>query len=178
MEIFEVNIHTNADDNCLRNVVNYPIKGKEILSKGYGVSPYDTNDAVMQMKKPAEYWENTDKTPICHDVISFTREIAPTAEKALELAEKIFAPYIDDHLTLIGVHEEERGPSAFHTHIVFSPTNINDGSMMNSDNSGLFPIAQRVADITGQKCRLVVKPEDKKKKEYHTVFYPHMQSND
>lgn len=178
MEIFEVNLHTTADDERVWRVVNYPIKGKEVAAKGYGVTPYDTDSAVMQFKKTAEYWGNTGKTPVYHDVLSFTAETAPTPEIAMKLTEEIYSDVIKEHLDLMGAHEEERGPSKYHVHQVYSPTNFNDGSMMYHDNSTLFPIAQKVADVTQQPCRLVVKPEDKQKKEFHRVFYPHKNTTD
>ena len=172
MEIFEVIKHTHADNQCFERVVGYPIKGKEVIAKGFGVTPYDKKAAIMQMRAVAEYWGNTWKTPICHIVLSFTRETAPTAERALELALKIFAPYIPNHQTLVGVHHAVRKSSDYHVHVVYSPTNFRNGAMMRGDNTGMFPIAQSTANLTGQACKYVVKPEDKTKKEYHTVFYP------
>lgn len=173
MEILEVILHTTADDECLRNVVNYPMSGREEIVKGYGVNPHNTDSALMQFRKTAEFWGNTDKTPVYHSVLSFTKATAPTAERAMELTEQIYGPILGDHLAIIGSHEKERGDSDYHTHAAISPTNYNNGSMMCADNSTLFPIAQRMADITGEKCRLVVKPEDKSKKEFHHMFYPH-----
>lgn len=178
MEIFEVILHTTADDEGLRNIVNYPIKGDEVMVKGYGVTPYDTDSALMQFKKTAEYWGNEDKTPVYHYVLSFTKETAPTVERAMEITEEVFSGTKRNHLTLFCAHQKERGPSIIHTHTVQSPTNYNDGSMMYADNSTLFPLAQRAADITQHKCRLVVKPEDKEKKEFHRVFYPHKNTKD
>ncbi len=173
MEIFEVNLHTTGDNDCLRSVVGYPIKGNEVLSKGYGVTPHDTYSAALQFRKTAEFWGNEEKTPVYHDVLSFTKKTAPTAEKAMELTQEIFSAYLDDHLSLIGVHHKARGPSEFHTHTVISPTNYRNGKLMYADNSTLFPLAQHAADVMQETVRLVVKPEDKEKKEFHRLFYPH-----
>ena len=173
MEHLVILVHTNADDACIRAVINYPRKGKEVLKKGYGFTPYNTDDAVMQMMSTASYWGNLGKAPICHAVISFTEVTAPTPEKALMLTEKIFGIYLFNHLMLIGIHEERRGPSLYHAHVVYSPTNFVNGSMIKSGNGGYFPLAQNVANMTAQICRLVVKPEDKNKKQYHTFFFPH-----
>ena len=178
MEILEVMLYTNADDEYIRNVINYPIKGKEVFAKGYGVTPYDTDSAITQFKSVAEYWNNDTKTPLFHNVISFTNDTASTVERAMELTEKILEPVLNNHLTLIGVHDKEHGSSELHVHEVYSPTNIYDGSMMHADNSTLYPLAQRVADVTGQQCRLVVKPEDREKKEFHRVFFPHKNHKD
>lgn len=175
MEIFEVNLHTTGDCNCLNTVVGYPIKGNEVLSKGYGVTTHDPYSAALQFRKVAEFWGNECKTPVYHDVLSFTKKTAPTAERAMELTHEIFSPYLDDHLTLVGVHHKERGSSAYHTHTVISPTNYRNGKLMYADNSTLFPLAQHAADVMQETVRLVVKPEDKEKKEFHRLFYPHRQ---
>ena len=173
MEELVILIHTNADEAGIRAIINYPIKGNEVLKKGYGVTPYNTDDAVMQMMSTASYWGNLGKSPICHAVLSFTEVTAPTPEKALELAEIIFGIYLSTHLMLIGIHEERHGPSLYHAHVVYSPTNFVNGSMIKSGNRGVFPLAKNVADVTRRMCRLVIKPEDKSKKEYHLCFYPH-----
>ena len=172
MEILEVNIHTNGDENCLRNVVNYPISGEEVLAKGFGVTPYDSDAAFRQFRQTAEFFNNQGKTPVYHYMTSFTKETAPTAERAMELTQEIFEPIIKEHLTLIGAHNKARGNSCYHTHIVVSPTNYNDGSMLYANNAVLYNLACRVADATGQPCRLVVKPENKAQKEFHKMFYP------
>ena len=89
MEQLIILIHTNADEAGIRAIINYPRKGKEVLKKGYGVTRYNTDDAVMQMMSTASYWGNLGKSPICHAVLSFTEGTAPTPEKALELAEML-----------------------------------------------------------------------------------------
>lgn len=173
MEICEVILHTNGGKDYLVNGTNYPVKGNEVLSAYYGVNSYYKDKIAEQFYQTAKFFNNQDKTPLFHYVTSFTSKTAPTAEKALELTDKIFAPITENHLAVVGIHHKERGDSSYHSHTVVCPTNVYDGSMMYADNSTLFPIAQRVADVTQQKCRLVVKPEDKTKKEFHKVFVQH-----
>ena len=173
MEIFELILHTKGDENCLRNVISYPISGNEILFKGFGVNPYNSEAALLQFQKASNFWNNDGKTPVYHDVLSFTKETAPTAEKAMELTQLIFDPLLVDHMALIGIHQKKRGDSDFHSHTVFSPTNFRNGAMLHADNTTIFPLAQRVADITGQICLLIIKPEDRFKDDYRRKFYPH-----
>ncbi len=174
MEICEVNLHTNGGQEYLENAVKYPIDERRVLAKGFGVTTHDPDIAVMQFSKTARFYNNENKTPLFHYVLSFTKKTASSAEQAMELSEKIFKPITDDHLALIGIHNKKRGDSEYHAHVAISPTNYINGNMMYADNSTLFPIAQRMADATGQECRLVVKPEDKQKKEFHKVFKPHV----
>ena len=165
MEVCEVNLHTNGGQEYLENAVKYPIDERRVLAKGFGVTTHDPDTAVMQFSKTARFYNNENTTPLFHYVLSFTKKTASSAEQAMELSEKIFKPITDDHLALIGIHNKKRGDSVYHAHVAISPTNYINGTMMYADNSTLFPIAQRMADATGQECRLVVKPEDKQKKE-------------
>lgn len=172
MEIFKLILHTHGGYSYIDNAAKYPIDGRQALAKGFGVNPYDHKIAAMQFKKTGEYFNNQDKTPLFHFNPSYTTETAPTAEKAMEITEKIFEPYTSDHLTLMGIHQKERDTSSYHGHVMMSPTNYNNGSMLYSDNNTKFALAQRMADITGQPTKLVVRKENGKEWECPRIFVP------
>lgn len=172
METFKVILHTNGDKKCLYKVMKYPIDKDQLISEGFGVNPYDPKSAMVQFENTAKFWGNQDKTPIFHYMTSFTDETAPTAEKAMELTKKIFEPLTNDHLALMGVHNKERGKCSMHSHTTVSPTNINDGSMLYADNTTNYAMAQRMADITGQPTKLVIRKENKHEWECPKIFYP------
>lgn len=172
METFKVILHTNGDDKCLRNVVNYPI-GKDQLSKeGIGIDSDDSQNAAEQFKAVAQFFGNQDKTPVFHYMLSFTNESAPTAERAMELGKEIFEPITNSHLTAIGTHYKLRDDCSYHDHIVVSPTNIYDGSMIYADNTTNFAMAQRMADITGKPTQLVIRREDESEWTCERKFVP------
>ena len=159
MEVFKVIKHTNGDDKCLMNVVNYPIGKDQVLKEGFGIDPNDSKQAFMQFKKVAEFWGNQDKSPCFHYVTSFTSETAPTAKRAMELTKEIFKEITDTHLAETGTHFKDGG---YHNHTVVSPTDINDGSMLYGDNTTNYALAQRMANVTGEPTMLVVRSDDPK----------------
>ncbi len=164
--------HTHGDDQCLRNVVNYPIGKDQVLKEGFGIDPNNSRNAAEQFKAVGRFFNNTGKTPVFHYVTSFTKETAPTAERAMELTKEIFRPLTNTHLTSMGVHEKQREGSDFHAHTAMSPTNIYDGSMLYGDNTTNCALAQRMANITKQPTQLVIMKEDGTEKVYPVIFVP------
>ena len=173
MEIFKVIIHTHGGDRYIDNAINYVFDGRQECAKGYGVNPYDPDIAAMQMKRTARYFNNQNKTPLFHYVTSYSPETAPTPEKALELTDKVFSNITDSHQALIGIHSEKQAKSLNHAHTVVNPTDFNTGKMMYGDNSTNYSIAQRMADVTGQPTKLIVRKEDETEWECPRVFVPH-----
>ena len=173
METLKVIYHTNGDDKCLENVINYPIGKDQVLKEGFGIDPNDPYQAFQQFKKVAEFWGNENKSPCFHYVTSFTDETAPTAEKAMELTKEIFKDISETHLTAMGTHYKAHDGGTYHSHTVASPTNINDGSMLYGDYKTNYSLAQRVADITGQPTQLFEYKENGEEKKCPIVFVPH-----
>lgn len=172
METFKIILHTNGDDKCLRNVVNYPIGKDQLLKEGFGIDPNNSPNAFQQFKGIAEFYNNQDKTPVFHYITSFTEETAPTAERAMEIAKEVFEPITESHLAAIGTHFKKRDNCSFHNHAVVSPTNFNDGTMLYADNKTNFAMAQRMADVTGKPTQLVVRKEDGSEWKCPKIFIP------
>lgn len=173
MEYLKVIKHTNGDDKCLENVVNYPIGRDQFLKEGFGINPDDSYQAFKQFKKVAEFWGNENCTPCFHYVTAFTGETAPTAEKAMELTTAIFKDITDSHLAATGTHFKDREWNQYHNHTVVSPTNINNGSLMYGNNTTNFALAQKMANVTGQPTKLIIRKEDGTEVEVPQVFVPH-----
>lgn len=172
MEIFKVILHTHGGYPYIDNGSNYPIDRRQVMAKGFGINSYDSKIAAMQFKKTAEFHNNQYKTPLFHYNTSYTNETAPTPEIAMELTENIFEPYTSDHLTLIGIHEKIRSDSTFHGHTMMSPTNYHDGSMLYGDNKQNYLFAQRMADVTGHPCKLIIRSEDETEWTCPKIFTP------
>ena len=177
MEQIKIIKHTDGDDRCLENIVNYPIGKDQVLKAGFGIDYNNTKNAVIQFKKTAEYFNNENKTKAFHYMVSYTTETAPTAEKAMELTKEIFKPITDNHLAAIGIHEKDRDGGKYHSHVAVSPTDFRNGSMLYADNSTNYALAQRVADVTGEAVQLTVRydvPDCNKPKEWECkkIFIP------
>lgn len=173
METLKIILHTYGNEQCLQNVVNYPIGKDQVLCEGFGINPYNSYEAYMQFRKVTEFWGNQDKTPCFHYMASFSKKTAPTAETAMKLTKDIFADITASHLTAMGVHSKEREDSLNHTHTVVNPTNNFDGSMLYSDYKTNYALAQRMADVTGQPTKLIVYTENGEEKQCPMIFVPH-----
>ena len=108
METLKVILHTNGDDKCLQNVVNYPMGKDQVLKEGFGIDINNSKNAAFQFKAVAKFYNNQDKTPVFHYMTSFMNETAPTPEKAMELTKEMFKPITDTHLSVIGTHFKVR----------------------------------------------------------------------
>lgn len=172
MEILKVITHSHGGSNYINNGINYLFDERCVMSHGYGINPYDANIAAMQFKQNAKFWNNQNKNPFLHCMISFSQETAPTANDAMRLTDKIIESLTEDHFALSGVHNEKRAGSLHHTHNFISTTNFNDGSMIYADNATNYALAQRTADITGQPVTLVVKTEGGEEWECPQIFTP------
>ena len=172
METFKVIKHTNGSDRCLRNVINYPIGKDQVLKEGFGVDSENANSALKGFNGVTCFYDNEQKTRVFHYMASFTYKTAPTAEKAMGLTKEIFADITDDHLAAIGVHNKEREGGSYHSHTAVCPTNIHDGSMLYGDNDTNYALAQRMADVTGEPVKLVVRSDKGKDWECPVIFTP------
>lgn len=172
MEQIKVIKHTNGDRRCQKNVINYPIGKDQILEEYLGVSCNDSHNANIQFTKIAEFFNNSGKTPVIHYVVSYTKGIAPTAEKAMELTKQVLKPITDTHATVIGIHCKEHEKSEYHAHSAVSPTDVRDGSLLYCDNKTNYALAQRVANVTGEPTQLTVRNENGTEWKCPRIFIP------
>jgi len=176
MELLKIITRSTGGDDYIDNAVNYLFDERCVLRQGYGVSPYYPESATTAIKQTTEFWGNQNKNQIIHAILSFSQETAPTPDVAMRKTAEIMEPITKDHLSISGCHSEERAGSLYHTHTVSSTTNINDGTMIHVNNSTIYELAQRVADVTNQPAMLVVENDKKEEWECPKKFLP--QSDD
>ncbi len=168
-----ITTHPDGGEEYVHNASRYPANEDSVLAKGYGVTANDPAVTEMQFNKTARYWNNQNKNQFIHLTFSFEAQEAPDAHTAMKITDNALSGFKDDHLMLVGIHGRENEKSDFHSHSFIHTTNYRDGSMIYADNNTLFPVAQSVADQTGEKCVLVKKKENNMKKEFRKTFYPH-----
>ena len=175
MELLKIITHAFGGDGYVDNATDYLFDGRCNIRHGYGINPNSHVSAGMQFKQTAKFWNNQDKNPFIHCMLSFSPETAPDPEIAMKLTAEIIEPLTDEHLALSGAHDEKRTGSIYHTHTFISTTNINNGTMMYPDNKTNYALAQRAADVTGQPVKLVVDngKRDDDGWECPKTFYPH-----
>lgn len=178
MEVFKIITHAPGGENYVDNATEYILDGREVLSQGYGINPYNAESAGMQFKQTARFWSNQDKNPLIHCMLSFSPETAPTAEEAMRLTDEILEPLTEEHMALSVAHDKEREGSSYHSHTLISTTNFNDGTMLYADNKSNYAMAQRAADVTGQPVTLVVMNDRNENWECPRVFIPQTDEDD
>ena len=166
--------HPNGGKKYRVGAMKYCIDERCVGRKGYGIDPTDPKTAAMQFQKNAEFWGNENKNPFVQYMHTYLKETAPTAEEAMRLTNEIIGPVVKEHLAITVAHEEDHDKSLYYTHTYRDATNFNDGSMIYSDNTTNYDMAQRTADVIGKPVQLIVK-YDYNGKEWKcpTVFVPH-----
>lgn len=166
-------VHSDGGKEYVHSASNYTTNEDSVLAKGFGVTTDNPQTTEMQFNQTAKFWDNENKNPFIHLTMAFTPSEAPDANTALAIAEKAIESVKDDHLVSIGIHEKEMENSNYHAHVFIQTTNFKDGSMIYPNNSTIFPIAQSIADQTGEKCTLIKKKENNMTKDFRQTFYPH-----
>ncbi len=178
MEVLKITTHAPGGENYVDNATDYLLDGREALAHGYGINPNNSKSAGMQFKQTAKFWNNQDKNPLIHCMLSFSSDTAPTVEEAMKLTDEILEPLTGEHLALSVAHNEEREGSSCHSHTLISTTNFNDGTMLYADNKSNYALAQRAADVTNQPVTLVVMNDRNVEWECPRVFIPQTEEDD
>ena len=177
MEFLSVTTHADGGEKYLHNLFRYLCDDRMILGMPYGVNAKAPKVIEAQFKLVASCFGNRNKNLVIHYMLSLSKEIAPNEWEAMYLLNEVFEPLTADHLVLIVVHKKEHLGSLYHGHVVVSTTNFIDGSFLSHNNKLNFMIAQRVADITGEECRLAVDFKSKKGQVFFKEFKPSSQDN-
>lgn len=152
MEILVVTTHSEGGKDYLDNLFKYLGDDRMILGKPYGVCSKDPAAIADMFWLVAKFFGNADKNLVIHYIISFSRDTAPDEWTAFRIVNEVLQPLIEEHMAFLVVHRETRGDSDYHVHIAVSTTNFKDGTLLRPDNKLNFLIAQRIADITDEKC--------------------------
>ncbi len=172
MAVVIITTHADGGNEYIKNASNYPTNEDSVLAIGYGVTTEDSNTAQMQFTNTAKFWNNQEKNQFIHFTCAFTPNEASNAKTAMKITDKALDPFKNNHLILSGIHQKNMDNSDFHSHSFVHTTNYNNGSMIYADNKTTFPVAQRIADMTGEVCTLIKKQEGNMKKDFRQKFYP------
>ena len=172
MEIVRIITRASGGDTYIENAAKYVLDDRAVLTKSYGVSKLSADSASMQFKNTARFWNNHEKNPQMHLILSYTNKTAPTAEDAMRLTEEIIQPLTENHLALSCIHNRESEDSSYHSHSLISTTNFNDGTMLYSDNATNKAIAKKMANVTQEPVELYVEYDNGKEWKCPTVFVP------
>ena len=152
MVVIKVKRDTCGGEKYLKNAVNYVGDGRAVEIRGYGVDPYNTKNTYNQMMEVKKYFGKTGDNPLMHFVISYDKNIADR-ETASVMTEQIAESLADKYQLITGIHEEDQGGSFYHAHMIMNSVNYHNGKLYNSSPEEIAKLRDRVAYVTGQKCR-------------------------
>lgn len=83
-----------------------------------------------------------------------------TAEKTCQYTKEAAAYFDDNYQTLYCAHQPDEECDFYHSHIMVTPVNYNNGKMMETDAASLKPFCDYVAKVTDTNIRLKYKKND------------------
>ena len=150
-----------GDDTHLWNALNYVSDGRALMIGGNGVDYTDPNEAYRQMNAVKEYYGKTKNCSLVHMIMSYPKNVN-TAEAACEFTKQIAKSFGEDYQMVFCAHEKDNECSTHHGHMIFSPVNVNNGKMMQTDHESLQPLCQEVSRITGANYQVEFKKNGSK----------------
>lgn len=152
MVVIKVKRDTCGGEKYLKHAVNYVGDGRAVELRGYGVDPYNTKNTYDQMMAVKKYFGKTSDNPLMHFVISYDNTVTDR-ETASFMTEQIAENLVDKYQLITGIHEENQGGSRYHAHMIMNSVNYHNGKLYNSCPEEIAKLRDRVAYVTGQKCR-------------------------
>lgn len=154
MVTIKVKRNTYGGEEYLHDACKYVANPDRAIDVGgYGVAPYNADNAFDQMMINKAYFGKTSGNPLVHVIVSYDSSVVDN-ESACKLSQQCAGYYADNYQVLYCTHKKDRGCSHYHTHMVINSVSCNNGMMFNSSIENMNHFRSHVSQITGQKCRL------------------------
>mgnify|MGYP003533521665 FL=1 len=128
MGIVKVKTNSKADNDYLKNCIEYVLSGDSIYRNGFNIYPWDAYNKMMKVK---EYYRKTSGNQLVHIIVSFNAGIS--INKAIEYSKRIGAYYSDKYQIIYAIHyknrETKRGEvsNSVHVHYILNSVNFKNG---------------------------------------------------
>lgn len=135
----------------LNNALAYVSDGRALYKGGYGVNPYDYEDAYNQFVYTRQYFCKVSGNPLVHIVIAYNNQVKDlyTAAQYGNKCVQFFTPRFQ---LLYCTHEKDTTCGSFHTHIIINSVSYINGQMINTSFEEMKAFCDYVSQVTGQKC--------------------------
>lgn len=161
MAIIKVKRDTYSGESYLHNLCCY-IEKKNINGEtvypvdvgGNGVNFYSAADVQNQMMAVKKFYGKTSDNPLIHLMVCYDESVTGS-EQACNLSRKIASFYDDDYQYYYCTHNKDNEFPHYHTHILINSVNYINGKLFNSGYENMQSFCKYVADVTGQKSRLI-----------------------
>ncbi len=131
---------------------------RAIYINGFGVNPYDLNDAYDQMLEVKRYYGKTSGNPLAHFVVSFDGTVQEPL-RAIELGQQIAAYFTPSYQLMWCIHQKHQGDSYYHMHMALNSVSYVDGRMFHFGKPEMNAFLAYVRSVTG--CSVWRKFENK-----------------
>ena len=135
---------------------------RAIYIHGFGVNPYDLNDAYDQMLGVKRYFGKTSGNPLAHFVVSFDESVREPW-RAIELGQQIAAYFTPNYQLMWCIHQKHQGDSYYHMHMALNSVSYVDGRMFHCGIPDMNAFGAYVREVTG--CRVWTEFENKSGRE-------------
>ena len=135
----------------LLNALAYASDARSLYRGGFGVNPYNYEEAYNQMLIVRIWFNKTSGNPLVHIVIAYNdkvKELAVAAEYGKKCAEYFAGKY----QVLFCTHLKDTKCGSLHTHIIINSVSYHNGQMITTGYEEMYFFCEYVAKVTGQKC--------------------------
>lgn len=134
----------------LQRAVNYVTDDRALYGGGYGVDPYNTNNAYEQMLATRQYFGKLSGNPLVHIIIAYNdsvKDLITAARYGLECAKH----FSDRFQVLYCTHAKDFNCGKFHTHIIINAVSYINGQMIQTGYDEMNVFCSYVSQVTGQR---------------------------
>lgn len=135
----------------LHNALAYASDARALYRGGYGVNPYNYEEAYNQMQITRQYFNKVSGNPLVHIVIAYNdkvKDLSVAAQYGQECASYFGIRF----QVLYCTHLKDTNCGSMHTHIIINAVSYLNGQMIVTGYNEMNAFCQHVAQVTGQKC--------------------------
>lgn len=142
--------NTYGGTEYLLNALEYVSDARALYRRGFGVNPYNYEEAYDQMLIVREYFGKASGNPLVHIVIAFNDEVKDL-ETATEYTQKCASYFSSMYQVLYCTHMKDTHCGSMHAHLVINSVSYLNGKMITTGYEEMYFFNEHVSEVTGQK---------------------------
>ncbi len=135
----------------LQNALYYVSDERSLYRGGFGVNPYNYEEAYDQMLMTRQYFNKVSGNPLVHIVIAYNNQVKDL-EVAAGYGKKCAEYFAGKYQVLYCSHLKDTTCGSIHTHIIINAVSYQNGQMITTGYQEMNIFCEYVAKVTGQKC--------------------------
>lgn len=143
--------NTYGGVDYLLNALAYLSDARSLYCGGFGVNPYNYEEAYMQMLIVRKWFNKVSGNPLVHIIIAYNDKVKELAVAAV-YGQKCAMYFAGKYQVLYCTHLKDTKCGSMHTHIIINAVSYQNGQMITTGYNEMFFFCEYVAKVTGQKC--------------------------